>query len=154
MLAKKLLWIRWKTSRHGCGLISNHDLLIHCCSLLTGWPVQETVIQSSVTESRPPAAGPHPGCSVVPGEAAQQGHRAAAGRHHQHCCLFSVWLVAKKQTKCLSVSFWMCKTLNFAQEHRLISHILIVHSIHEFELILLLCWLSVSLKVGWNLRCI
>lgn len=42
--------------------------------------MQENVVQSSGPESRPPAAGAHPGGSAVQREAARTGHRAAAGR--------------------------------------------------------------------------
>lgn len=44
----------------------------------------ETRVQSSVAESESPAARAHTGGSAVPREAARQGHRASAGRHHLH----------------------------------------------------------------------
>lgn len=44
----------------------------------------ETRVQSSVAESKSPAARAHTGGSAVPREAAQQGHRASAGRQHLH----------------------------------------------------------------------
>lgn len=49
------------------------------CVSSTGRPVQETVIQSSVSEPGSSPAGAHPGRPAVQGEAAQPSHRAAAG---------------------------------------------------------------------------